>query len=104
MNANSVGAAGYPTLLEGVPQVAAIWFPPYGNPGASSQGTGAPKAEPSSYAQAMQEHEDKVLELIGNLGPAERAIAYKYLYASGMRIASADEDLRKAIHKEIGHK
>jgi len=79
----------------------ALWFPPYGNLGVQQQ---APeqKAAPANYAEALKVHEDKVAELIGNLGDAERAIAYKYLHASGMRIGTADEDLRKAIRKEIG--
>ncbi|MGO9059629.1 MAG: hypothetical protein ACLQU2_19945 [Candidatus Binataceae bacterium] len=41
---------------------------------------------------------------MGSLGDAERAIAYKYLHASGLRIGTADEDLRKAIRKELEHK
>jgi hypothetical protein len=55
-----------------------------------------------TFAAALKAHEDKVAELIGNLSDAERAIAYKYLYAGGMRIATADEELRKAIRLEIG--
>jgi hypothetical protein len=82
--------------------LAALWFPPYGN--LSAQGSSAPaaKADANSFAGVLKAHEDKVAELIGNLGDAERAIAYKYLYASGLRIDSVDEDLRKAIRKEIG--
>ena len=80
----------------------ALWFPPYGNLGASPA-TPEPKAA-ASYAEALKAHEDKVAELLGNLGDAERAIAYKYLHASGLRIGTADEDLRKAIRKELGSK
>jgi hypothetical protein len=43
------------------------------------------------------------LELIGNLGAAERAIAYKYLHAAGLRMGTADYDPRKAIRQEIGN-
>jgi hypothetical protein len=94
VNANTVRAAAHD------PSLAAIWFPPYGNPG--------PQQNPSSdskggtdFASALKAHEDQVAELIGNLGDAERAIAYKYLYASGMRIGNVDEQLRKAIRKEL---
>jgi hypothetical protein len=81
----------------------ALWFPPYGNLGAQPQPPAA-AAAPSSYTEALKAHEDKVTDLIGNLGEAERAIAYKYLHASGMRIGTADDDLRKAIRREIGGK
>ena len=78
--------------------LAGMWFPPYGNLGAQSAGT---KASASSFADALKKHEDRVAELIGNLNDAERAIAYKYLHASGMRIGTVDDDLRKAIRREI---
>jgi len=80
---------------------AAMWFPPYGNLGMQQQSATAKAAAPS-FAEALKAHEDKVAEVIGNLGAAERVIAYKYLHATGMRIGTADEDLRKAIRKEIG--
>lgn len=82
--------------------LAAMWFPPYGNLGAQQASVPAATADASSFAAVLKGHEDKVAELIGNLGEAEQAIAYKYLYASGMRIGSVDEDLRKAIRREIG--
>ena len=82
--------------------LAALWFPPYGNLGAQQSSAPAVKADANSFAAALKAHEDKVAELIGNLGEAEQAIAYKYLYASGLRIDRVDGDLRKAIRKEIG--
>lgn len=78
-----------------------MWFPPYGNLGAQSAASGT---DTGSFEAVLKTHEDKVVELIGNLSDAERAIAYKYLYARGMRIGSVDEDLRKAIRWEIGVK
>ena len=82
--------------------VAALWFPPFGNLGAQQGAAPAIKDDLPTFGAVLKAHEDKVAELIGNLGQAERAIAYKYLYASGMRIGSVDEDLRRAIRKEIG--
>ncbi len=83
--------------------LAALWFPPYGNPGAQpAAAQTAADAAADPFAAALKAHEDKVAEVIGNLGEAERAIAYKYLHASGMRIGCVDEDLRKAIRKELG--
>jgi hypothetical protein len=83
--------------------MSALWFPPYGNLGAQ-QAASEQKAAPVNYAEALKAHEDKVAEMIGNLGAAERAIAYKYLHAAGLRIGTADYDLRKAIRQEIGQK
>jgi hypothetical protein len=105
MSVNHCTACGSPhhlAALHDYSRSAAIWFPPYGNPGTQPQAAAPPGTDASSFAQALKAHEDKVVELIGNLGAAERAIAYKYLHASGMRIGSVDEDLRKAIHEEIG--
>lgn len=78
----------------------ALWFPPYAGSGTQAQGTVA-KSAARTFTEALKAHEDKVTEVIGNFDDAERAIAYKYLHASGLRIGTADEDLRKAIHKEI---
>ncbi|GEM_PF-4079982 len=89
-----VGAAGnYP--------FAAIWFPPFGSAAAQQNTTADGKAGGDSFESALKIHEDRVAELIGNLSDAERAIAYKYLYASGMRIGTVDDELRKAIRKEL---
>jgi len=82
--------------------LSALWFPPYGNLGAQQNFAPAAQSAADSFADALKAHEDKVAELIGNLTEAERAIAYKYLHASGMRIGCVEEDLRKAIRKEIG--
>jgi hypothetical protein len=82
--------------------LAALWFPPYGNLGAQQAPAQAADVPADAFAAALKAHEDKVAEVIGNLTEAERAIAYKYLHASGMRIGCVDEDLRKAIRKEIG--
>ncbi len=106
MSVSACGVCGSPHHLAVIHSnwaMNALWFPPYGNLGAQQQ---APeqKAAPASYAEALKAHEDKVAEMIGNLGEAERAIAYKYLHAGGMRIGTADYDLRKAIRKEIGEK
>ena len=57
-----------------------------------------------AFDDALKVHEDKVTEVIGGLGEAERAIAYKYRHAGGMRIATADHELRKAIRRERGDK
>jgi hypothetical protein len=104
MSVNACKVCGSPHHLAAVHNhsaLAALWFPPYGNLGAQPPSASAAKPGAASFTAALKAHEDKVAELIGNLGEAERAIAYKYLYASGMRIGSADENLRKAIHKEI---
>jgi hypothetical protein len=101
-NACSVcGSPHHLGLIHDHMRQAAIWFPPYGNLGIQPQGA-TPKSTSPSFAEALKTHEDKIADLIGNLDAAERAIAYKYLHASGMRIATAEEDLRKAIRKEIG--
>src|SRR5579875_2925707 len=80
---------------------AAIWFPPFGSAAAQQNTTADGKAGGDSFESALKIHEDRVAELIGNLSDAERAIAYKYLYASGMRIGTVDDELRKAIRKEL---
>jgi hypothetical protein len=81
---------------------AGVWFPPFGAAGTQQPAAAGAGVEGSTFAATLKLHEDKVAELIGNLTDAERAIAYKYLHASGMRIGSVDDDLRKAIRKEIG--
>ncbi len=100
---SSCGSPPAPAALHR--QMAAIWFPPYANPGAQPPAahSAAAKAEATTFAAVLKGHEDKVLELIGNLSDAERAIAYKYLHASGMRIGSVDADLCKAIRSEIAN-
>jgi hypothetical protein len=80
--------------------IAAIWFPPYGA-GVQQSPAADARAGADSFESALKAHEDRVAELIGNLGDAERAITYKYLYASGMRMGTVDEELRKAIRKEL---
>jgi len=105
MNSSTCTMCGSPHHLAAVHNhlpLAALWFPPYGNLGAQQSSASAAKVDTSTFAGALKAHEDKVAELIGSLGEAERAIAYKYLYASGLRIGSVDEDLRKAIRREIG--
>jgi hypothetical protein len=104
MSMNQCKACGSPdhaAALNDYSRFAAIWFPPYNTTGGQPPAAATPANQPTRFAQALKEHEDKVLELIGNLSEAQRAIAYKYLHASGLRIGSVDEDLRKAIHKEI---
>ena len=103
MSLNTCSVCGSPHHLARIHdhlRHAAIWFPPYANPGTQQQSATANSAAPS-FAEVLKTHEDKVAEVIGNLGAAERVIAYKYLHASGMRIGTADEDLRKAIRREI---
>ncbi len=107
MSANACSMCGSAHHLAAVHNhlpLAALWFPPYGNLSAQQASAPAAKANAASFAAALKTHEDKVAELIGNLGEAERVIAYKYLYASGMRIGSVEEDLRKAIRKEISER
>ena len=104
MSLNSCSLCGSPHHLARIHdhlRHAALWFPPYGNLGTQQQSATATTATPS-FAEALKTHEDQVAEIIGNLGAAERVIAYKYLHASGMRIGTADHDLRNAIRKEIG--
>lgn len=104
MSVNGCTVCGSPhhlALVHNHLPLAALWFPPYGNLGAQPQ-TAAAKAAAPSFAEALKAHEDKVAELMDSLGEAERAIAYKYLHASGIRIGTADHDLRKAIRREIG--
>jgi hypothetical protein len=106
MSVNSCRVCGSPHHLAMIHTnwpMNAFWFPPYGNLGAQ-QAAPEQKAAPANYAEALKAHEDKVAELIGNLCEAERAIAYKYLHAAGLRIGTADYDLRKAIRQEIGEK
>lgn len=105
MSMNACTVCGSPHHLAAVHNhlpLAALWFPPYGNLGAQAPAAPAAKTAADNFADALKAHEDKVAEVIGNLGEAERAIAYKYLHASGMRIGCVEEDLRKAIRKEIG--
>jgi hypothetical protein len=106
MSVNACTVCGSPHHLAVVHNhlpLAALWFPPYGNLGAQQNSSPAVQtAAADSFADALKAHEDKVAEMIGNLTEAERAIAYKYLHASGMRIGCVEEDLRKAIRKEIG--
>ena len=105
MSASSCSVCGSPhhlALIHNHLPLTAYWFAPYGNLGAQP-GAPSPKAV-QTYPEVLKAHEDKVAEVIGNLGEAERAIAYKYLHAGGMRIATADEDVRKAIRKEMGAK
>jgi hypothetical protein len=105
MSANACtmcGSAHHLAAVHSHLPLAALWFPPYGNLGAQQPSAPAAKPDTNSFAAALKAHEDKVADLIGNLGEAEQAIAYKYLYASGLRIDSVDADLRKAIRREIG--
>jgi hypothetical protein len=105
MSANACtmcGSAHHLAAVHNHLPLAALWFPPYGNLGAQQRSAPAAKGDANSFAAVLKAHEDKVTELIGSLGEADRAIAYKYLYASGLRIGSVDEDLRKAIRREIG--
>jgi hypothetical protein len=104
MSANTCSICGSPhhlALIHSNWPMNALWFPPYGNLGAQPA---APAPKAASFDDALKAHEDKVAEVIGGLGEAERAIAYKYLHAGGMRIATADHELRKAIRKELGEK
>ncbi len=106
MSVNACTVCGSPhhlALVHNHLPLGALWFPPYGNLGTQPQ-TAAPKACAHGFAEILKLHEDKVVEVMGSLGDAERAIAYKYLHASGLRIGTADEDLRKAIRKELEHK
>lgn len=104
MSVNACTVCGSPHHLAAVHNhlpLAALWFPPFGNLGAQAPAA-ATNATADNFADALKAHEDKVAEVIAKLGEAERAIAYKYLHASGMRIGCVEEDLRKAIRKEIG--
>ncbi|HEY2107873.1 MAG TPA: hypothetical protein VGH29_18895 [Candidatus Binataceae bacterium] len=105
MSANACtmcGSAHHLAAVHNHLPLAALWFPPYGNPGPQPSSAPDVKAGANSFAAVLKAHEDKVTELIGSLGEADRAIAYKYLYASGMRIDRVDQDLRRAIRREIG--
>lgn len=81
--------------------LAAIWFPPYGNPGAQPGSGSESNNGAVTFAAVLKAHEDRVSELMGNMSEAQRAIAYKFLYATGMRIGTVDEELRRAIRKEL---
>jgi hypothetical protein len=80
--------------------LAAIWFPPYGN-SAARQNPAEGKPGTVTFSSALKAHEDRVAELFARLNEAERAIAYKYLYSLGLRIGTADDELRRAIRKEL---
>ena len=105
MSVNACTVCGSPhhlALVHNHLPLGALWFPPYGNLGRSRR---LRRESPApNFAEALKLHEDKVAEVMGSLGDAERAIAYKYLHANGLRIGTADEDLRKAIRKELEHK
>jgi hypothetical protein len=83
--------------LTKVMPLAAIWFPPNG---AGAQ-QGAPSKDQETGAAALKEREDRVAGMIDKLGDVERLIAYKYLHATGLRISTADHELRKALRREI---
>jgi hypothetical protein len=104
MSENTCTVCGSPHHQEAIHSqlpMAGLWFPLYGNLGAQQSSASGTKPGTGTFADALKTHEDKVAEVIGSLSDAERAIAYKYLYASGLRIGTVDEDLRKAIRREI---
>ena len=94
------GSVLHLTVIHSCWPMNALWYPPFGNLNPQQPASAARAAAPD-YSQALKAHEDKVAEVLGNFSEAERIVAYKYLHATGIRVSTADQELRKAMRKEL---
>lgn len=62
--------------------------------------------DPPAHAQTLDElrleRGNRVQELLDSEAPSTLALLYKALYARGMRVGGVDQDIEKALRKELG--